>query len=547
MGMNLIQTNVRSLSQRKDILEAYINQNDIDIVLLSETWTNDDSIDTIKFKNYNLLLRNRADGYGGVGILLKKDIEHYNIIRSTYNTIECISTRIKLFGYSTHITIVSIYIPPKTKTSVLEVSFKKLIEDFNHPHVIIAGDINAHNNLWENHSSNDRKGQIIAEIISDSNFIVLNTGEHTHNSIKNNSTSALDVTIISRDLIKQSTWHVGENITSDHLPTHTTISLSRQPLAENNRKYLNKKNILLEVADLKHQTAENIIEWEKNITDIIDQNTIVTNKHKKYSPKVWWTKEIENLWQIKNLKQKLFSKFKSPYTAIELRKTNNKLKNLIRQTKKDKWEDYLNSINPTSSLKEIWNNINKQKYIAKPKNILTSPTAIESFLKHNFIEDSITFAVEKPQIDNDEPFKTDNISKWIKGSKNSAPGPNNISYEILKTIPEEYIGNLSSLFNNIWKSMEYPPAWKKSRVIGIPKPGKDSKDPKNYRPICLQQTNSKLFNKYIKEELEKHIEKYNILSDRSFGFRKGVRLPNETFSSSRKESSTKKETNHFIN
>jgi potassium voltage-gated channel Eag-related subfamily H protein 8 len=42
-----------------------------------------------------------------------------------------------------------------------------------------------------------------------------------------------------------------------------------------------------------------------------------------------------------------------------------------------------------------------------------------------------------------------------------------------------------SIFNNIWKSCNFPKSWKEAIIIPIPKPGKDHSDPSNYRPIAL--------------------------------------------------------------
>ena len=82
---------------------------------------------------------------------------------------------------------------------------------------------------------------------------------------------------------------------------------------------------------------------------------------KKWKPKPWWNDEINRLWQIKDFKQTFFNKFKNPYTAIELRKINNKLKNKIKQQKEISWEKYLTTINPNNSTHSLQNKINKQQ------------------------------------------------------------------------------------------------------------------------------------------------------------------------------------------
>ena len=57
------------------------------------------------------------------------------------------------------------------------------------------------------------------------------------------------------------------------------------------------------------------------------------------------------------------------------------------------------------------------------------------------------------------------------------------------------------IFNNIWATGETPACWKEATVIPIPKPGKDAKNPSNYRPIsltsCLCKTMERMINKRL--------------------------------------------------
>lgn len=54
--------------------------------------------------------------------------------------------------------------------------FSQILNDNKYvKYVLIAGDINCHNALWERDSTNDRKGNLIAEILTESDqYCVLN-------------------------------------------------------------------------------------------------------------------------------------------------------------------------------------------------------------------------------------------------------------------------------------------------------------------------------------------------------------------------------------
>ena len=75
-------------------------------------------------------------------------------------------------------------------------------------------------------------------------------------------------------------------------------------------------------------------------------------------------------------------------------------------------------------------------------------------------------------------------------------------------------------FNDIWASGEIPECWKEATVIPISKPGKDPKNPSNYRPISLTSCLCKTMERMINTRLVWFLEK-NILSKYQSGFRKG--------------------------
>lgn len=192
MANKIIHFNARSLKKQKNLLDQYLNSNNIDVSLICETWLNNS--DNLQFKGYTLNTENRPDGYGGVAILVKNNIVHKPKASRSSLPIEIIE--IETYNLKTNINLVSIYIPPNINLNILKNRFKQLIEHYNNqPNTIIAGDINAHNSLWEYNSKNDQAGSILADIITESNFIILNTGEHTYQSLRNNYTSTLDIAL----------------------------------------------------------------------------------------------------------------------------------------------------------------------------------------------------------------------------------------------------------------------------------------------------------------------------------------------------------------
>ena len=70
-------------------------------------------------------------------------------------------------------------------------------------------------------------------------------------------------------------------------------------------------------------------------------------------------------------------------------------------------------------------------------------------------------------------------------SNNSSPGPDGISYRLVKILPAAAKTHMVAIFNSILKKRYYPSAWKIANITMLPKPGKPPSDPSNYRPISL--------------------------------------------------------------
>ena len=69
--------------------------------------------------------------------------------------------------------------------------------------------------------------------------------------------------------------------------------------------------------------------------------------------------------------------------------------------------------------------------------------------------------------------------------KNKAAGLDDMLYEQIKHFGEATLRWLLQMMNSILKTHKFSKLWRKSKVIAILKPGKDSTLPKSYRPISL--------------------------------------------------------------
>ncbi|RVE41424.1 hypothetical protein evm_013925 [Chilo suppressalis] len=105
----------------------------------------------------------------------------------------------------------------------------------------------------------------------------------------------------------------------------------------------------------------------------------------------------------------------------------------------------------------------------------------------------------------------------IRLNPRKAPGPDNLPTTALAELPKRATAAWAQIFNAMLRSHHFPTAWKKGRVVMIPKPGKDRRQPTSYRPITLLDHIGKLFERLLLNRLQP------LFTPRAeqFGFRSG--------------------------
>lgn len=113
------------------------------------------------------------------------------------------------------------------------------------------------------------------------------------------------------------------------------------------------------------------------------------------------------------------------------------------------------------------------------------------------------------------------ISKCVKKLKTGkAAGNDEIPYEFYKEGGNGIIEGMHGLFKNVWSEERVPRKWNESRVTLLHKGGhKSKKELKNYRPITLTDTISKVFCGVLNERLKGIFERNKVMGEEQNGFR----------------------------
>lgn len=247
------------------------------------------------------------------------------------------------------------------------------------------------------------------------------------------------------------------------------------------------------------------------------------------SNKPWINNEILKLIKKRN---ELSLKAKTTRDAEDWKRykqARNKVNNIMSRAKFWYYRDKFEKCDKPSDLwKPVKNLLNKMK--VKQQEI-PDPETLATFFSESPVEVQMNipdsqnvfweYMGPRSQVDFDlKPVQEVDIKKIIKilGSK-KAPGEDGIDNRLIKDGGDTIISLLRHLFNMCILKCRIPTDWKTAKVSAIHKKG-DRMDPKNYRPISLLSTASKLFEKLIAGQLTTFLERSNLLAKEQHGFRR---------------------------
>ena len=491
-----------------------------------------------------------SHGRGGAGLLIRNDIPNSTIQLQT--TLQAVAATVYL---GKQYTVCSLYLPPQD--IVTNTELQQLIEQLPEPRLIL-GDLNARDQTWGDHQSNQR-ARLIKNIIQDYEMTLLNTGEFTHYHIQTDSYSCIDLSIVSIEACLDFSWNVitpteNEQYDSDHYPIIIT-KIDDNRLTP--RKVFNLKKANWE--DFK-RLSEMYIDVEN--LSIHDRNAIITNhimetakrtipyglppNKKKLQP--YWNNECERAKLNKKRALRRWKRTRLLRDKIEYNKLKAIQKCIINKTKKNSWENFVSSINSSTPLTKVWTRVAKiagkynKKIVPTIKdrqgNIQTDPEIVAEMLGESFASFSSGEAYterfnrlrqqlernhidfEEEEIEYNDPFSIAQLKDAINDCKDTSPGEDEVHYKMIKHLHPTALQEILILYNEVWMRSEMPEEWKTAIIIPIKKEGKNGSDPTHYRPISLTSCLCKLMEKMAKTRLCWYLEKNNIISLKQFGFKK---------------------------
>jgi len=286
------------------------------------------------------------------------------------------------------------------------------------------------------------------------------------------------------------------------------------------------------------------------LTKILEETAGVKhNKSKHRKAVLWWTKECSQIIKERNDTKKRLLKHWSQDNLNKYRNKKAQAQRCLRQTKNNFWQTFCASINRSTSVSAMWKFIKDSNGVSSTKNKITPTLHVGENLitedndkanefgkyyqsigaenKENKTKDPKRL-FEELICDDDsldlainEPFRQNELEKVLQCKKSSAPGDDNIGYQVYQNLPQTKQKLLLELYNLIWETDDFPAPCKHSILIPILKPGKDPHQMTSYRPIALTPCFTKIMESMVNNRLQYFAEKHDILKHFQLGFRKG--------------------------
>lgn len=557
MVFHLLQWNARSLIANGQEFKKFVVESEVkfDIVCIQETWLRP-HLDFI-LPGYESVRFDRDGNQGGGCATFVRDGIPFRRIETT-TEIECVI--IEIYKTDGHLVVINLYNPCK---SLSQETLEEIMRQGNGKE-IWCGDFNAHNSLWGSKHT-DRNGEAVEELMDVRQLVCLNNGNGTRIDIRTNTMSCIDLTLVSNNMANSCEWKVKEStsIGSDHFPIlcsiNIEIDLQERP---NHKKWDFAKADWVKFKEICCTSAETISmqgdieECASEVTHLILNAALKSIPYKVVGGKrkmvPWWNDTCTKAIKERNRAMRMLRNNLNQDNLINYQKKKAQARRIIKKSKQNAWRSYCSTIGSEVKIGEVWSMLKKmsgKKVYAKipvleddgilaitdKEKATMLGKKFASVHSGDHLDDIHRLHKEKVLKENRDVYiKKDNEESTmdaemnmnelvivLNGIRNTATGEDQLSYVMFQKLPEKVLQIILQLFNKIWEEGKIPKSWKSALILPFNKPGKNSNNAGNYRPIALTSHLCKWMEKILVRRLNYTLEHRGLFAPYQSGFRKG--------------------------
>lgn len=414
--------------------------------------------------------------------------------------------------------------------------------------IVLCMDSNAHSELFSDVES-DVRGDDLEDFILRHSLLVVNTGNvPTFESSRANS--IIDVTLVRGATV--SNWFVSQEYNaSDHNSIFFTLITDVSEPVEFRPWHCAKWEVFKHEMDGGYEIPEMMTtkKLEKmvgymysRLDTALDLACPVVLKQPKLKGNVWMTPYLRKLHRKVQTLYKRKIRTNVPTDISAYLAAHSKFRRLCRKERGKSWRKFVSDTKDEHNMSILakiaqHKEKNSLNLLSKADGSVTNPgietikrVAEVHFPAADEIQDSgrPTFCGSVPvssAIISDkynEYVSVDLVRLSLKKFKPfKAPGPDGIKPVVFRHLPISFLVFLTFIYKACLHFHYTPYLWKLTRVIWLPKPGKECYlDPKSFRPISLSNFLLKGLERLITWRMDFHLQYYPI-HERQHGFMKG--------------------------
>ena len=557
-SFSLLHANIRGAEHNFDSLTDYLSllNHMFPVIALTETWLSTHTRDLLHLTAYEHFSVVRPDRLrGGVSLLIRNDFTANNLLDLNHSLPAFESVFVELKSEQLPNCIVgAIYRPPdSSRTEFLDILLDTLSKiQRTGKTCFIAGDFNI--DLLDS-TVRSHADDFIHTMYSHHFFPLITRPtritSHSRTLIDNIFTNSLrDPPRIAGAFITDITDHfpvccIGSTNSTPHtVQPHTkALSITSRNIDRFSQKcQATNWNEVLESQECFTAYSLFLNKFTQIYKESFPEKIIKT----EYSTrKPWLSPDLKLQIQRKNQLYRKYLKFPTDYNKTTYTNTRRAVRAALRRAEKDHFAHLLDQ--HKHNMKKSWRIINQ--ILGRQKINQLSPEFCINNENHEMTADMTKIATafneffanvgsnldqQLPQASTDpltylpenmqtsvflRPTDPLEITSIIKSLRNSCPGWDSISTQVLKSTIDSYLPALVHIMNLSLSQAEVPPQMKVAKVTPIFKNG-DPKQLSNHRPISILPVFSKILERIVYNRISSFIELNNILHPLQFGFRK---------------------------
>lgn len=554
----VVQHNVSHWENHKIALSNIYNQIDPHIIVLNEHSILNNK--PIRIFNYSVFSVNKSNSRNsGAAIAIKKGLQ-YRLHDNFYSDMLAVT----LQSQQGPVTFATTYVPPRTNYINL-IDFQSVLH-YDHPTYILA-DINAHHRTLGS-NRNDCRGNNINSLIVRRKCTHI--GPNFPTFLSHNTATKPDIVLANTHAFLNVHLKPGPITPSDHIPIIATFSANPIQIPIKHRLHFHKANWDTYKHELRNvQVPNNPTATQDEIDNYLQQWTDEIHKASDKAIPLLTHRIIPGIKpnhetltiqaQYNNTLQDILENGPTRDKYRLVRQLRYQLSTIYKHQYHQNWNNIINNLNTEQDPKIFWSTIKRMTgsnekqltpYIKHNDAHLSLPQEKEPLFRYHWQE--IYSGIDDPNNDFDAdnedivnnsleqythllssydtgdisrldinfpPITIEELNTVLKRTKQKSPGPTKITSLQIKNLPPNMKNYLIYIMNQSISAGYFPTKLKQAIVIFIPKPNTSQHQVKNYRPISLLDTHSKLLDRILNNRLYNALIMQNKLNSRQHGFR----------------------------